>query len=128
MKPQNAPLPIAENVRTRPYAYLPETFYCVDDLAQWMNRNERGYFFSPDSMRLFGTSFPDSAFYQGGYFVTRERSRMEFGDPYVVRMVTAWTDDDRPAPMFATCGSYSTLSQARKRIAELQSTDTHKGE
>jgi hypothetical protein len=128
MKPQNAPLPIPENVRTRPYAYLPEAFYCVDDLAQWANKNARGYFFSPDAMRLFGTIFPDDAFYEGGYFITRELSRMQFHEPYVVRMVSEWTDDDRPVPIFTTWGSYSTLTQARKRIAELQSTATNKGE
>lgn len=63
-------------------------FYTVAEIRRAFD-HQGSYWFSPDTMRAFGTSFPNGGkVFAGRFFVTKERSRGHFSNElYMVREV-----------------------------------------
>lgn len=92
----------------------------VTDLVDITN-DYGGYFFSPDTMKFFGTRLPDQKIYGGRYFITNDRKAPD-GMTYTVRAFEILERDARGMASnirFDTCDRFSTLKEARRHATEL---------
>lgn len=97
------------------------TIYTVDDLRR-ANDRTGGYFFSPDTMKFFGTRLNDQTIYNGRYFITTETKAPDGVGRYHVRSfeVVADAESDYGYHIrFAQIAHFHTLREARKYVRSL---------
>lgn len=97
------------------------TIYTVDDLRR-ANDKIGGYFFSPDTMKFFGTRLNDQRIYGGRYFITTETKAPDGVGKYYVRAFDIFPDADEwygYRIQFVTVANFDTLRGARKYAQSL---------
>lgn len=97
------------------------TIYTVDDLRR-ANDKIGGCFFSPDTMKFFGTRLNDQHIYGGRYFITTEAKAPDGVGKYYVRSFEIVTDSDSWYGYrinFGTVANFDTLREARKYVGSL---------
>ena len=97
------------------------TVYTVDGLRR-ANDKIGGYFFSPDTMKFFGTRINDQSIYGGRYFITTETKAPEGVGRYYVRSFEIVADADSVYGYrikFSTVANFDTLREARKYARSL---------
>lgn len=91
------------------------TIYTVDDLRR-ANDRIGGHFFSPDTMKFFGTRINDQCIYGGRYFITTETKAPDGVGKYYVRSFDIVTDSDSVYGYrinFGTVANFRILRKAR---------------
>lgn len=97
------------------------TIYTVDNLRR-ANDRIGGHFFSPDTMKFFGTRLNDQCIYGGRYFITLETKAPDGVGRYYVRSFEIVADADSVYGYhikFSTVANFSTLREARKYVSGL---------
>lgn len=78
------------------------------------------YWFSANTMRFFGTTFPDQGIvYDGRYFITKERSRKDFTDRLCLVREVVVKADGRLDIVTHNSDGFKTAGQARNFIYAL---------
>ena len=99
-------------------------FWDVDELRRHYERHARGYWFSPDNMRMFGTRLSGDTFAEdGSVFITSEVRWGDDSRTYRIRWYD-WRevpniDNDTPRGTIQTVATFATLAQAKKYAATL---------
>lgn len=97
------------------------TIYTVDDLRR-ANDKIGGNFFSPDTMKFFGTRLNDQRIYGGRYFITLETKAPDGVGRYYVRAFDIFADAYKRYGyriQFVTVANFNTLREARKYVRSL---------
>lgn len=94
--------------------------YTVDDLRR-ANDKIGGHFFSPDTMKFFGTVLNDKRIYGGRYFITMETKAPESVGRFKVRSFEVVADAHNSFGYrinFKTETNFNTLREARTYLMD----------